>query len=219
MFQKGVDQILALHDPTALARIGNWVVINEYCSEPRKPWSTLMAEQYPFITFIQKGQQDEGQAQSLNMLLTYLPPYKYWFHWEEGWVPTRAFLPSAFSIMDSTNITQLQLTDDWINRDVPKTCKDNYCIISHTNEIDNHQSRKFLKMPEDVYRYWPHYSLRPSLNRVAFYTTLGGFSTEKIAPPLTSEYDYALRWYKKGGIIGVFKMGPLKRPDNYVSTH
>ena len=68
-----------------------------------------MNQQYPFITFLQKSQQDEGQAKSLNMLLGYAQPYTYWFHWEEGWEPTRPFLNNAFGIMDTTNITNITL--------------------------------------------------------------------------------------------------------------
>jgi hypothetical protein len=219
MFQNGINKILAFHDPQTLARIDKWIVINEYCSKPKQPWTKLVNQHYPFITFLQKSQQDEGQAKSLNMLLNYAQPYTYWFHWEEGWEPTKSFLNNAFNIMDTTNITQLQLSDDWIHRNVPKTCKNNYCIIEHTKDIDNHQTRMHLKTATDVHRYWPHYSLRPSLNRVAFYKSLGKFSTDKFTPPLTSEHDYALRWYQKGGIVGVFKQGPLKRPANYISTH
>ena len=219
MFQNGISKLKVLHEPQTLSRIDKWVVINEYSSHPKANWAKLMNEKYPFITFLQKSQQDEGQAKSLNMLLNYAQPYTYWFHWEEGWEPTRPFLNNAFSIMDTTNITQLQLSDDWINRSGPKTCKDNYCIIQHTNDITSHQTREHLKTAADVHRFWPHYSLRPSLNRVAFYKSLGEFSTDKFAPPLTSEHDYAVRWYNNGGTIGVFKQGPLKRPNNYISTH
>ena len=219
MFQNGINKLSALHDKQTLNRIDKWIVVNEYCPKPKANWGKLIHQQYPFITFLQKSQQDEGQAKSLNMLLNYAQPYTYWFHWEEGWEPTRPFLNKAFGIMDSTNITQLQLSDDWINRNGSKTCTDDYCIIQHTQDIDTHQTREHLKTAEDVYRYWPHYSLRPSLNRVTFYKSLGEFSIDKFTPPLTSEHDYALRWYRKGGVIGVFKQGPLKRPKNYVSTH
>jgi len=67
-------------------------------------------------------------------------------------------------------------------------------------------------------RYWPLYSLQPSLNRVRFYD-FGNFSTRKFPPPLVAEYDFAERWYTKGGVKAVFKEGPLKKPANYISTH
>ena len=225
MFTRGVDQILALHDPNTLARIDTWVVVNEYCSEPRKQWSTLMAQQYPFITFIQKGPQEKGQVKSLNMLLPYTKRYKYWFHWEEGWYPTRPFLNQAFRIMDTTDITQLQLTNnphgqfDWMTRITEqKTCKEDYCIIHHSEDIDNNLGEEKIKTEQQLMRYWPLYSLQPSLNRVSFYT-FGDFSSREFPPPLVSEYDFGRRWYIKGGIKGVLRDGALKRPDNYVSTH
>ena len=224
MFQNGVNKIRALHDQQTLARIDKWVVINEYSAKPRANWGKLMSQKYPFITFLQKSQQDEGQAKSLNMVLSYAQPYTYWFHWEEGWEPTKPFLNSAFTIMDKTNITQLQLTRHETDSTKPKTCNtiaasEQFCIVHPTKEIDEHQGREHLKTSDDVHRYWPYYSLRPSLNRVVFYKSLGEFSTNKFTPPLTAEYDYAVRWYRKGGLKGIFKDAPLKRPANYVSTH
>jgi hypothetical protein len=213
MFQNGINGILKYHSPETLSRIDKWIVINEYCQKPRKNWAKLVNEKYPFITFLQKSQQDEGQAKSLNILLSYIPKYKYMFHWEEGWKPTKPFLNESFRIMDSTDITQLQLTNDWMNGNETKKCKEDYCIIEYAKPAQE------LKTSEDVQKHWPLYSLRPSLNRVSFYTDLGQFSLKKFTPPFTSEYDYALRWYRKGGVKAVFMYGPLVRPTNYVSTH
>jgi hypothetical protein len=225
MFQTGINKLRALHDQQTLNRIDKWIVVNEYSIKPRANWAKLMNQQYPFITFLQKSQQDQGQPKSLNILFPYMNSYKYWFHWEESWYPIRPFLKDAFDIMDNTKITQLQLTSneqdkiDWIKRTTEeKTCTVNYCVIHHSREIDDNLGEDKIKTFDQLVRYWPLYSLQPSLNRVSFYD-FGNFSTRKFPFPLVSEYDFAQRWYQRGGIKAVFKEGPLKKPDNYVSTH
>jgi len=225
MFQQGINKLKTLHDPQTLKRIDKWVVVNEYSEKPRANWAKLVNQQYPFITFLQKSQQDAGQVKSLNILLEYITPYKYWFHWEEGWVPTRSFLPQAFTVMDTTEITQLQLTKnpndtfDWMTRTTePKTCTSDFCIIHHSQELDENLGEEKVTTKEKIFRYWPLYSLQPSLNRVSFYN-FGNFSTKTFPSPVVSEYDFGQRWYQRGGIKGVLKDGALKRPKNYISTH
>lgn len=216
LFQNGINTILELHDPQTLARIDKWIVVNDYSEKPRANWTKLMREQYPFITFLQKGEQDKGQAKSLNILLPYITSYTYWLHWEEGWVPTRPFIQQAFHIVDTTDITQLQFTTDF--KRLQRVCKDDYCIIPHSKDIDDNLGAEKISTGDQMKYYWPLYSLQPSLNRVSFYD-FGDFSTKTFKPPIMSEYDFAERWYRKGGVKGIFKESPLKRPDKYVSTH
>jgi hypothetical protein len=225
MFQNGINKLLALHDQKTLNRIDKWVIVNEYVQRPKANWAKLVSQNYPFITFLQKGPEDAGHVKSLNILLPYITSYKYWFHWEEGWQPTKSFLNSAFNIMDSTNVTQLQLTNnkqdkiDWMKRTTEqKTCTNIYCIIHHSKEIDMNLGEEKIKTFDQLVKYWPLYSLQPSLNRVSFYD-FGQFSERKFPFPLVSEYDFAQRWYNKGGVKAVYKEGPLIRPVNYVSTH
>ena len=226
MFTQGIDGLLALHDSRTIASIDRWIVVNEYSETRKHTWPRLMKQKYPFITFIQKeNKEDSGQVKSLNLLFSLIQPYKYWFHWEEGWRPTYSFLGRSIEILESTNISQLQLTSepndimDWMFRTSEvKTCDTDYCIISHTKEIDNKLGPMKIKTFDAMCKYWPLYSLKPSLNRVAFYN-FGSFSEDKFPYPLVSEYDFAERWYKRGGIKAVFKHGPLIRPDNYISTH
>jgi len=225
MFQQGINKLRTLHDQQTLNRIDKWVVVNEYSAKPRANWGKLIHQQYPFITFLQKGEHDKGQVKSLNMLLEYITPYKYWFHWEEGWIPTRPFLPQAFNIMDNTEITQLQLTKnpndkfDWMTRTTePKTCTNMFCIIHHSKELDENLGTEKVTTKEKIFRYWPLYSLQPSLNRVSFYN-FGNYSTKTFPSPVVSEYDFGQRWYQHGGVKAVLKDGALIRPVNYVSTH
>ena len=228
MFQKGINGLLGAHSEKTLNRIDRWIVINEYSPNPKENWTEKMAQTYPFIEFIQKTQQDEGQAKSLNHLMTYLSSYTYWLHWEESWYPTRPFLEDAWAAMDATDISQLQFTKnetgatDWMN--FPRTCdhKTAICRIHHTPVLDqavqNYKTRQLQPTEQEVAQTWPLYSLRPSLNRVAFYT-FGKFTLDPQPYPLTSEYDFAARWYHAGGQKAVFSDGPVTRPPEYISTH
>ena len=228
MFQKGINGLRGAHSEKTLNRIDRWIVINEYSANPKDNWPAKMAQTYPFIEFIQKMKNDEGQTKSLNHLMSYLPSYTYWLHWEESWYPTRPFLDEAWAAMDQTDISQLQFTKnetgntDWMN--FPRRCNHTtgICHIQHTPVLDqaiqDYKTRQIQPTEQEVAQTWPLYSLRPSLNRVAFYT-FGHFTLEKQPYPLTSEYDFAARWYQAGGKKAVFSDGPVTRPPEYVSTH
>jgi hypothetical protein len=229
MFCDGIDHILMLHDPTVLARIDRWVVVNEYSDTPREDWSERMASRYPFMIFIQKSMEEKGQPKSCQMVFGHIKPYTYWIHWEETWLPTRPFLMDAFRIMEQTNISQLQFTKnetgytDWMKRtSEPKRCvgtgASRYCIVEHTAALDANVNRKTFVNTEEMVAFWPLYSLRPSINRVSFYN-FGNFSLQTFPPPIMSEYDFAQRWYRAGGVKGIFYDGPVSRAKAYVSTH
>jgi hypothetical protein len=229
MFCEGIDRILTLHNASTLSRIAKWVVVNEYSDAPNADWKQRMASRYPFMTFIQKTAAQKGQPKSCEMVFNYIKPYTYWIHWEETWYPTRPFLADAYRIMEYTDISQLQFTKnetghtDWMKRTTePKTCigtgAGRYCIVEHTTELDANVERKTFESTEEMVQYWPLYSLRPSINRVAFYN-FGNFSLETFPPPVMAEYDFAQRWYRNGGVKGIFFDGPVARAEAYVSTH
>ena len=227
MFCDGIDRLLALHAPTTLARIDRWFVVNEYSEAPREDWGLRIATRYPFMTFLQKKADQKGQPISCAIVFDQIRPYTYWIHWEETWYPTRPFLHDAFRIMDQTTISQLQCTKnemgytDWIKR-TSKRCTglgtSRYCIVDHTPALDANVHRTTFVNTEEMVEYWPLYSLRPSINRVAFYN-FGNFSLQTFPPPVMAEYEFAQRWYRAGGVKGLFYDGPVSRSPGYVSTH
>ena len=105
-----------------------------------------------------------------------------------------------------------------MTRSEKKSCGADYCIIEHSNQIDENLGESKIKTFDQLVQYWPLYSLQPSINRVSFYT-FGNFSERKFPYPLVAEYDFAERWYRRGGVKAVYKNGPLKRPENYISSH
>lgn len=225
-FCHAIDSIRSKSAEPSLARIQEWLVVNEYAETPREDWTAKVKERYPFITFLQKGAHQKGQAASMNMILERITGFTYWIHWEEAWEVRAPFLEDAFKAMDSTDLTQIQLTGekgkvDWMDMpDSNKSCKGRICEITAMHGIDKvlEYDAKSDKIFEALSR-WPLYSLRPSINRVKPHLTLGRFNEDSALWPIKFEWDYARRWYRAGCKKGVFHDGPVWRPDTHKSTY
>jgi hypothetical protein len=225
-FCRAIDAILEHETPETLSKISRWVVINEYSKTPKADWSQKVQSTYPFIEVIQKTEFSKGQAASMNLILDLLVPYKFWLHWEDTWYPRTSCLGRAFTIMESTQITQLQMTQhkekpNWLDVQEDRIhCANGYCLIDPSKDV-----LKYIHMSpydafhKNVFDNWPLYSLLPSINRASFYSRLGHFSTDPKLWPIRFEWDYARRWYLAGGIKAVLEDGPVIRKNDHVSTY
>lgn len=227
-FNKTIETLQYHHSPETLSKIDKWVIVNEYSENHNQNWEKLMKEKYPDMIFIQKKENEKGQAYSLNMILKEIKNYDYWIHWEETWQVRYPFLEKAFSIMNNNNsITQLQFTFhngcvNWLNVEKERIhCYNNpyeYCIIDGPSD-NSFMNYDPYNLPNSAFDLWPLYSLLPSINRVKFYNKLGEFSEDPKLWPLKFEWDYARRWYSNGGKKAVLKDGPVYRPDKHMSTY
>jgi hypothetical protein len=93
--------------------INKFIIINEFNPDDTTDYSSIMKSNYPEVIFIQKTKEQIGQARTLNMILDFIKGYDYWIHWEETWVAKRAFISEGINILNTSNVTQLQLTNDW----------------------------------------------------------------------------------------------------------
>lgn len=227
-FCRAIDSLLKNETPETLSRISRWVVINEYSEKPKEDWAKKMYEKYPFIELIQKTEFSKGQAASMNLILDLLIPYKLWIHWEDTWYSRVSCLDRAFSVMDATNIIQLQMTQhkekpNWLDVDASRIhCTSGYCRIDPSNDVLTYLSMSpHDGFDKNVFNNWPLYSLLPSINRAAFYNVrrLGYFSTDPKLWPIRFEWDYARRWYLAGGTKAVLEDGPVIRKNDHVSTY
>lgn len=205
--------------------IDKFIVINEYDSEDKTDYKSIINSKYPYIEFIQKNESQHGQAYSLNMILEFIKPYDLHIGWEESWIATTSFIYKAVNIMNSNlNITQLQLTPDW--RDIDKNrliYKGNYYIVkSHAlyNTI-NHDVNLYDKLKEQYGHaiIWPLYSLRPSLNRVLHYLNLEKYNVDKNLWPIKFEYEYGVRWLKYGAIKALIEPPVAFRQNGHLSSY
>jgi hypothetical protein len=176
---------------------------------------------------IQKTANQQGQASSMNIILDEIRPYKYWIHWEDSWFPRRECLQRAIDIMDTTDITQLQMTQhkevpNWLDEGEHRVeCNPAFCRIYASEKIApflQQEPAELRNRWDDSMRYWPLYSLLPSINRASFYT-YGYFPTDPSLWPILFEWDYARRWYWRGGKKAVLPDGPVIRRKNHISTY
>jgi len=226
-FCHAMDSILYLHSRNTLARIDRWLIVNEYSESPTCDWAERLRLRYPFMELIQKKEKQKGQATSMNIILNEILPYEYWIHWEDSWFLKRECLQRAFDIMDTTDITQLQMTQhkelpNWLDKGEHRIeCNPSFCRIYGSEKMAPFLQQDPEELREnwnDSMRFWPLYSLLPSINRAPFYT-FGTFSTDPALWPILFEWDYARRWYWRGGKKAVLPDGPVIRRKSHVSTY
>lgn len=226
-FCRAMDSIQQHHTPQTLQRINQWVIVNEYSPNPKRDWSQAVQERYPFLEFVQKGPTDKGQAASMNMILQRINGYTNWIHWEETWYCRRPCLDRMFAVMDTTHISQLQVTQhkekpNWLDSDLhPRVLRTTangiqyYEIHSAKGTVQIIQ-RPIAEYSNECVQFWPLYSLLPSINRVS-HNRVGHFSTNPNHWPFIFEWDYGRRWLQAGNTKAVLPDGPVVR-DNTAHT-
>ena len=167
-----------------------------------------MKEIYPFIEFIFKNEDDKGHARSMNILLEAVTT-PWWLHLEDDWhfFVTADYVTRAISILD----TEPTLAQVLFNRNYAEKLEDRTFVGGtlrrHSSSGLRYVAHEFL--PEAQAReaffkrfapgslsnvWWPHFSLRPSLMRVAAIRGLGRFDES----PAHFEQEFALRYVAAG---------------------
>jgi len=233
-FVSAIGCFLSIHSRKELECIKRFVIINEYDADETQDHAGNLArrlamyqhDNVPFeIEIIQKCRQDAGQVKSLNMIVEMIQSYKYWIHWEESWFCSAPFIHKVVRVMEESNADQLQLTDEWYDAIVAnkttKLCSIAYHIVERDpaimvwlHSIDS-KDQTLLNVKK-----WPLYSLRPSINRVAFITRIGCFDENPmLLPPWRTEWEYAVRWYQSGGTKAILSAPIARRFTNHKSTY
>jgi len=223
-FCKAMDSILEKHGPRTLGQIDEWLIVNEYSASPKANWKSLVAEKYPFVTMIQKGPGDKGQAASMNIILKAIKGYTYWIHWEETWYCRAPCLDRMLEIIQYTELSQVQCTQlkekpNWLDSDVHprrllKTGKGvEFYEIAASPGTESYLKKSIDEYGGDFIPHWPLYSLLPSINRVK-HNCLGEFSTKPEHWPFRFEWDYGRRWLLAGNTKAVLPDGPVVRDNS-----
>ena len=230
-FQEAMDSIIKHHPPQELEKIQKWIILNEYSPHPKQDYAALIAEKYPWITYVQKPAGHEGISNSINMILdSYVPHSRLWIHWEETWVARAPILDRAIMLMNARqNVTQLSFIykngrTEWSDIDPKRLkCRNDFCIVSRHPDTDwyDRWDGSAEGMNEEVSTKWaitwPLYQLLPSINRSEFYRTLPQFHTQH----KHAEWLFAREWLRAGGVKAIFRDAPVWRPteSSHVSTH
>lgn len=230
-FQEAMDSIVKYHSPHDLEKIQKWIVLNEYHPHPKHNYAAIIAEKYPWITFVQKPPGRTGIANSINIILdSYVPHSRLWIHWEETWVARSPFLDRAITFMNTNpDVTQLTCVykngrTEWSDIDPKRLkCRGDFCrVASHPdNAWYSRWDGSAEGMTEEVHAKWastwPLYQLLPSINRSEFYRGLPRFHPQR----KHAEWLFAKEWLHAGGIKAIFRDAPVWRPteSSHVSTH
>ena len=158
---------------------------------------SLMRGSYPFFDFHMKGPAEKGHRASMNIIWAKLATLRptYWIHLEDDWLFFKsgsyvrdavAFLERAepagiHQVLYNRNYAELY---DWeLNGGAPIPGESRFIVHLQSDSIPGRSSG-----------YWPHYSFRPSVIRVAPLLTLGNYDS----PNTFFERDYADRWTAAG---------------------
>jgi hypothetical protein len=240
-FNRAMASLYEHHSVQTMSRISSVLVVNEYDSiDKTEGLDARVTSSFPNVQFIQKGAADRGQARTLNLILERIKPYDYWIHWEESWCCTRPFLEEAIDVMQNSAVTQLELTNEtWRNAGAERLCGHTSPKGAGYLEVRPHPDmewliNKFAKLLDPCFTYsdywgianaqgwvvmWPLYSLRPSINRVAFYADLAGFNEDPALWPVRFEWEFAARWLRKGAVKAVLEPPSAQRQADHVSTY
>lgn len=196
------------------------IVINEW-SHDADQHRAFMRRNYPTIRFIQKGVEDAGQARSLNILVRdhlLHSRKKYWVHWEDSWVCTRPFFPSAVRLMDRhPRVCQLQLTGDWKD----DSSDDDGLQVLRPPPRDQWDKDAYRQESLDL-AAWPLFSLRPSINRLSFFQRHAAdfyFLEHPYLWPLRFEWEFGRLFLRNGGVKAVSNRAYATRVRGHKSTY
>ena len=213
--------------------IDRMIVINEYGENTNDLISDL-EEKYPQIEFINKEENDMGQAHSINMVIDILREgnYDYWLHWEDSWIVKEPFLTKSLDIMLDNRIDQLQLIQKW--KDVPDERKkmwttrsgEKYVEILKINDSVDYHLKPFGTCSDfksdwwgENLANWPLFSLSPGIDKVDKILKVGYFDNSPDKWPITFEFEWSVKWMCNGARKAILEDAICERVDGHKSTY
>ena len=154
--------------------ICRWLVVDDNSSEEDRK---VMQETFPFIEFYWKTPEEKGHARSMNIIRNAVTT-PFFFHIEDDWVfyEKRFYLGECLEVLK----TDETLGQCLINKGYAETCDDIKLLGGIPRETKSghrffeHEHSRTLVDQAMLYKkygsgsncwYWPHFSLRPGLNR------------------------------------------------------
>lgn len=208
-----------------LNTVYRYVLINEYSEKDETEYLNSIKVKFPKMEIIQKEEQDVGQARSINIILEMLRKDKptYWLHWEESWETNTQFLEEAINVMnENTNIHQLQIARGWEGYIDKKNERFGTIKKEYVEKVEKSLGRIPVNHGRWRKHPWPMYSLQPGIDRVSFIVDIGDFDSKYNNNPKGkvdgSEFQFAHRWFCRGGTKAVLLPFRVSRQKNHVTT-
>jgi GR25 family glycosyltransferase involved in LPS biosynthesis len=156
-----------------------------------------MRKKYPFFKYFMKKPEEKGHRQSMNIIWSKLKELKpkYWIHMEDDWLffYEDDYVSRATSFLDrheTSGVHQLLF-----NRNYAELYE--WDIVGGSKIEPGfllHERTGVIPAGRRTNGYWPHYSFRPSMIRVAPILALGNYDS----PNTFFERDYADRYTAHG---------------------
>ena len=209
-----------------LLRVSEFICVDDNSSESDR---RAMMDEFPFFTFIWKTRAEKGHARSMNIILERVQT-PFLFHLEDDWefLKTRPYIAETLSVLDSdetlgqclVNVNYAELPTDQLLGGDPKTLPDGlrYRIHVHIPEKEIFKNR-FGTGPNSG--YWPHYSLRPGMNRVCTLRKVGQYTETKPHFEMQFAYRYAKAGFRTAFLDDICSkhIGPLTSELNKVNAY
>lgn len=181
LFEKTMNSFLNCCEDISL--IDEWLCMDDNSSVEDR---NKMKVNYPFFTFVYKGNNEKGHSISMNMIVERIKT-PYVFHCEDDWkfFVKKPYISECLEVINSSeNVGQCL-----INKNYGETVESRniiggkfmttssglrYYIHEYEPNQDKFFSSKGQSGPNCA--YWPHFSLRPSLIKRKVFDDIGRFS-------------------------------------------
>lgn len=198
LFEKTMNSFINCCEDIDL--ITHWICIDDNSSPEDR---LKMKENYPFFNFYWKTLEEKGHAQSMNLILDMVKT-PYLFHMEDDWqfFHLNSYIKQCLEILDSSP----EIGQCLINKNYSETFEDIRIVGGLFNKTKfglryyiheyYSDSKQFIEKYGDCLNcsYWPHYSLRPGMNKVYILKDIGKYNPQ--ASHFEMEYSY--RYVEKG---------------------
>ena len=158
---------------------------------------TVMSELYPFMEIIRKPFENKGHAPSMNVITEVARDYEYLFHIEDDWefLARRPYVADCISVLRENKMYgQCVLNNNYAESiNGPDILDGEYKVsMSGVQYFKHIQDSNFDNNRINV-RYWPHFSMNPSIMRTSMLESIGDFEKKP-----HFEFDYGVRYMNSG---------------------
>jgi len=214
----------AEQNSSSLARLMDMVVVNEVrpAGASQEGWAHAVKKLWPQVVFVQKeGSKQRGQAYSLNLIRRMLEERgaTYWLHWEESWRAEVPFLSRAIALLDARpNAVQIDLAPGW-TRFLGEDMSEGGRVIERLPSFMECNWSRLWGSGGFDWRYWPLFTLHPSVNRVDRMLNTPSFSEDPGKWPVIFEFDWACTLARSGVTKGILVPPPVARQSGHASSY
>lgn len=179
--------------------IGRWICVDDGSSESDRQ---KMRQRYPFFEWVWKDEKDKGHAKSMNIILDMVKT-PYLFHMEDDWefYIRKNYISECLSVLQENerygqclvNKNYAELFNQNIVGGIQRQTQRGLFYLEHDFIESGETFQKKYGIGSNC-AYWPHYSLRPGLNRVEALKKCGTYN-----PNVGHfEMDFAYRYVDQG---------------------